>query len=211
MKGDRVNHTPMLWWFAAVVAVVAVSVATFAVHRHLIDRAIEQAAPAMAKRDSIRIASGEEKLDKKRSAAHRDTLENLLKIIELELEKRPTDSMLIISAANTAYDLEKFDKAELFYQMFLDKIDNSSVVAKIDLAYVTFKNGNTEKAASMLRRIISKDPKNQMAMFNLAYIYEQSGKPELAKTWIKKCKDADPNSQLGRQANAILSSSSTGD
>lgn len=211
MSGDRVSHTPLLWWYAALVAVVAISGATFGVHRHLIDRAIEQAAPAIAKRDSIRIASGEEKLDKKRLAAHRDTLENLLNIIEQELEKRPADSMLIISAANTAYDLEKFDKAERYYRMFLDKIDKQNVMAKIDLAYVTFRNGDAETAASMLRSVIRKDPKNQMAMFNLAYVYEQSGKRELAKTWIKKCKDADPNSQLGRQANAILSSSSTGD
>ena len=194
----------MLWWYSSVVAVLAVSAATFGVHRHLVDSAIEKAAPLIAKRDSIRVASGESALESKRAAAHRDTLENLLTIIEQELQKHPADSMLIISAANTAYDLEKFDVAEHYYRLFLEKIDHSSILARIDLAYVTFRNGNIDTSISMLRNVIKKEPTNQMAMFNLAYIYDQTGKPELAKTWIKKCRDANPNSQLGRQADAIL-------
>lgn len=204
MSGDPAKRTPMLWWYSAVVAVLAVSAATFGVHRHLVDSAIKEAAPLIAKRDSIRVASGESALEAKRAAAHRDTLENLLTIIEQELQKHPADSMLIISAANTAYDLEKFDVAEHYYRMFLENIDNTSILARIDLAYVIFRSGNIHKSISMLRDVIKKEPTNQMAMFNLAYIYDQTGKPELAKTWIKKCRDANPNSQLGRQADAIL-------
>lgn len=204
MSSEATNRTPLFWWIVAICVVLGISTTTFLVHRYRVDSAIKEAAPLIANRDSVRIASNEKELGSEKAAARRDTLENLLKVIELELKKRPADSMLVISAANTAYDLEKFDIAERYYRQFLDNIDKTNNAVKIDLAYVMFRNGKAEESISTIRNVIRKEPNNQIAMFNLAYIYEQTGKPELAKTWIKKCVEVNPNSELGKQASRIL-------
>jgi len=204
MTDILVHRTPILWWVIACVSVTVVSLTTFFVHRHLVGENIKQAEPAIARHDSARRAAEAEMEQAHRLAARKDTLEALLTTIENELKHNPTDSMLVISAANAAYDLEKFDVAEHYYRLFLDKIDPSNLRAKIDLAFVVFSSGRHDEGINILHNVVRSDPKNQTAMFNLAYMYDQDGQPTQAKEWITKCRDANPESELGKQAEAII-------
>jgi tetratricopeptide (TPR) repeat protein len=184
-------------WLLIVGIVVVVAGTSFAVHRWTVSEAVEAGRPTAERRTT-------ERTTQQQKAARVDTLVNLLTVLEQKLVDRPMDSMLVISAANVSYDLGQFDKAERYYRRYIDKIDNSSIPAQIDLAFVIFQQGRKDEAADLLRSIISRDPKNQTAMYNLAYMLDQMGDAKGSKEMMQQVRDADPTSQLGRTAKQLL-------
>jgi len=191
---------------SAISAVFAITAVTYGVHRYLVGSAIEAAAPQIAQRDSARKAEQAATDNMNKMRGHRDTLTMLLKNIEQALVERPTDSMLVIKAANIAYDLQEYETAEKYYRIFLKDIDKTNIPARIDLAYVVFSSGKHDEGISSLKDVLKSDPKNQMAMYNLAFMFDNLGNKDEAKAWITKCRDVDPNSALGQQSSRILES-----
>lgn len=178
---------------AAAVAVCVIAGTSWAVHRWVVSTAVEQGA---AKRDSLAALEKQSSTE----AALRERKIGLLAEIQDSLRTRPNDSMLIISAANIAYDVEQFDVAERYYRLFLEKIDPANKNVRIDHAYSVFRTGRQDEAFALLRKVIDNDPKDQVALFNLGIMYAQAGQLDKAVTWLRTCVDANPDSPIGRQA-----------
>ena len=199
VESDRPSTRKVSAWLAILGIVLGVSFISWGINKYLVDQAIEEGRPRAEERTAQR-----ERHDK--AQARVDTLETVLGELSARLDENPTDSMLVISAANIAYDLARYAEAERYYNLFLENIDPSNVAARIDLSFVTFQQGRTEEAFEMLHKVIKQEPSNQTAMFNLAYLYDQSGQQEEALDWMTKCRDADPTSQLGKQAIQVIES-----
>jgi tetratricopeptide (TPR) repeat protein len=150
------------------------------------------------------LARAAERQEGDEAAARQSKLTSLLKSIEDSLGARPLDSMLVISAANIAYDLGQFDKASRLYRRFLESIDASASTVRIDYAYALFQTGQQQQAITELEGVIKKDPKNQSALFNIAVMYTQLQRFEEATTWFKRCQQADPQSAIGERAALAL-------
>lgn len=186
-------------WVLILAITVIVAGTSFGIHRWQVAEATEEGRPTAERRNA-------ERTQQQQAAARVDTLKSLLTVLEQKLADRPLDSMLVISAANVAYDLGRFDQAERYYRTFLEKIDPSNAAAKIDMAYVVFQSGRHDDAIAILQSVIETNPKNQTAMFNLAYMLDQKGDAKGSMDMMAKVRDADPTSQLGQQAASLLSS-----
>ena len=136
--------------------------------------------------------------------AKRDTLERLLNTVMERAQSMPNDSMLVISAANIAYNLERYDVAERFYRRFLDSIDAGNVNVRIDFAYTVYMNGRMDEAVGILQGILARAPKNQAAMYNLGILYLRSDDTERGLQWMKKCRDVDSTSDVGQRAANLV-------
>jgi tetratricopeptide (TPR) repeat protein len=186
-------------WLVIIGIVMAVTAISYSVYRLRVSYAVEEGRPKVEAREAQRN-------EEARAQARTDTLETLLAELRSRIDAAPQDSMLVISAANIAYDLGRFDEAERYYTLFLENIDPGNVSARIDLSYVIFRNGRQEEALGMLHDIIRRDPRQQTAMFNLAYLYDQSGEPDKAVQWMENVVKADPESALGKRARQVLDS-----
>ncbi len=177
--------------------VLSVSAVSFSVHRWIVSAATEEGRPIAEQRQAQRELQ-------ERQAARIDTLTSLLGVLELRLQEKPYDSMLVISAANVAYDLKEYEQAETYYRRFIDSIDSDNPAARIDLSFVVFQSGRQEEAIGLLENVVERYPNNQTAMYNMAYLLDQMGRSTEAVSWMTRCRDADPDSPLGRQAASIL-------
>ena len=185
-------------WISILVIVVGVAGLSFSIHRWIVSEGIEEGRSIAEERTAQR--------EQQASAAARiDTLTSLLGVLELRLADKPLDSMLVISAANVAYDLGRYELAETMYRRFIDSIDTQNTAARIDLAYVVFRGGRQDDGVDILKDVLKRDPSDQTAMFNMAYMLDQMGRTDEALKQMMACRDADPDSQLGQQAAAIIS------
>lgn len=187
-----------MWrWALAAGVVLVVAASSFGVQRYLIGLAEDEGKPLAQERAAQRAAQEEER-------QRTDTLEKMLLLVQQRLEERPLDSMLVISAANIAYDLGAFAVAEVYYNRFLDSIDPRNTAAAIDRAFVVFQQGRHSDAQSMLQRVIDAEPGNQTAMYNMAFMMHEAGHVEQSRTWMERVVAADPSSQIGKTAAEVL-------
>ena len=181
----------------AIAGVIAVAAASFGITRWQIS---EAQAVGKAKTDSAAAANAPMLAEQ----ARRDTLEQLLTTVMERAESMPNDSMLVISAANIAYNLERYDVAERFYRRFLDSVDPSNVDVRIDYAYSVFMNGRLADAVKVLEDVLTKQPKHQAAMYNLGILYLRSNDTERGVQWMKRCRDVDASSDIGQRAANVI-------
>lgn len=184
-------------WFVAVGIVLFVAGVSYGVQRYLVGQAQEEGRPLAEQRAAQREA---QQAQQERT----DTLEKMLLMVQQRLEDAPLDSMLVISAANIAYDLGAFAVAEVYYNRFLDSIDPRNTAAAIDRAFVVFKQGRHTDAEQLLLRVIDADPGNQTAMYNMAFMTYELGQVEQSKMWMERVVAADPSSQIGKTAAEVL-------
>jgi tetratricopeptide (TPR) repeat protein len=177
----------------AVIGVLVIAALSFGITRWQISMA---EADGKAKADSAAKANAPIMAEQ----ARRDTLTRLLDTLVVRAEQLPNDSMLVVSAANIAYNLERFDIAERFYRRFLDSIDPKNVDVTIDYAYSVFMNGRTTEAIKILEDVIERRPKHQAALYNLGILHLRSNATDKGLEWIRRCRDADPTSDIGRRA-----------
>ena len=184
-------------WMAILGIVLGVSAISFSVHRWILSEATEEGRPIAEQR-------AEQRATQERQIARTDTLTSLLGVLEQKLQDEPLDSMLVISAANVAYDLGDVERAERYYRRFIDSIDSENPAPRIDLSYVVFRDGREDEAIGLLEDVIERYPDNQTAMFNMAYMMDQMGRTDEAISWMERCRDTNPDTPLGRQAASIL-------
>ncbi len=190
---------------AAIVGIVLlVSGTSFGISRYIVTKNTDAARPIAEERNKQRQLQSQAAQQQKAQQERTSKLEGLLQELEDRMKQTPTDSMLVISAANMAYDLQQYQKAETYYRMFLEKIDPKNVNARIDLAFVVFQSGREAEGLGILRSVIGSQPSNQTALYNAAYLYSQSGNKDSAAYFLETCVRVDPNSEAGRNAAAVL-------
>lgn len=181
----------------AVIGVLVIAALSFGITRWQISQAQSE---GKAKADSAATANAPMLAEQ----ARRDTLSRLLDTLTAKADQFPNDSMLVVSAANIAYNLERFDVAERFYQRFLDSIDPKNVDVTIDYAYSVFMNGRTRQAIGILEDVIKRQPRNQAALYNLGILHLRSESTDKGLEWMRRCRDADPASDIGRRAANVI-------
>ena len=182
---------------AAIVGVLLLAGLSFGITRWQI---ADAQADGKAKADSAAAANAPMLAEQ----AKRDTLEKLLNTVVERVKSMPNDSMLVISAANIAYNLERYDVAERFYRRFLDSIDAKNVNVRIDYAYTVYMNGRMDEAVGILQGILARAPKHQAAMYNLGILYLRSEDTERGLEWMKKCRDVDSTTDVGKRAANLV-------
>lgn len=187
----------------ATVGVLVISGTSFGITRWMVATAIEAGKP---KADSIAAAqhAAEAPASDPGVEARRKQLAGLLDTVEAQLRTKPTDSMLVISAANLAYDLGEFDRAAKHYRTFLEKIDPQNDRVTIDYGFVLFQQGKVDEGIAKVEGVVKRHPNDQTALFNLGIMYLKSNKPDTALEWMKRCERADPASDVGKRATAVI-------
>lgn len=195
------STTSIALW--ATVGVLLIAGTSFGINRWLVQQAVEAGKP---KADSIAAAQHAASAPEEdpQVEARRKQLSNLLDTVEVKLRNTPTDSMLVISAANLAYDLGDFEKAERYYSTFLEKIDPKNAQVTIDYGFVLFQRGKVDEGIAKVEGVVKSQPKNQTALYNLGIMHIRSNKPESALEWMKRCQKADPSSDVGKRAAAVI-------
>lgn len=177
----------------AVAIVVFVGGGSYALTRYRISQDIEKGKGLAQERAAER--------NRQQSAVSRQkTMTDLLTTLEDSLQRRPLDSMLLISSANISYDLGQFDKAATYYKRFLESVEPSNTAIRIDYAYSLYQTGKQDEGKAVLADVIRREPRNQVALLNLAVMYAQERNFDEALVWFKRCRDADPSSELGKRA-----------
>lgn len=171
-----------------ILLVAIISVSSFSIHRYIVNDRIAEHAVSVPAADG-RVAR----------------LDSVLAMVMIELQSKPNDSMLIVSAANMAYDLGRFDTAATLYQRFLADIDPGNTPVKIDYGYTLFMSGHPERGMAVIEGVIESEPRNQTAMYNIAILYARSGDFLLAKEWMERCITADSTSGIASNARDVLS------
>ncbi len=184
--------------------VLGVSTATFMVARHSIKEATEEGAELAEKREQQRKLLEEEEQQQISERNRTKKIRQLLFEIEERLSQHPLDSMLVISAANLAYDVKDYAKAETYYRRFIDSIDNTNQAAQIDHAFVVFQQGRQDEGKELLGKVVREHPRNQTALYNLAFLLVESGQRDSAMVVLKRCLDVNPTSPTGVSAAQIL-------
>ncbi len=177
----------------AVLAIAVVGGGSYAFVRYRIAEDIEKGRPIAETRTAER--------DRREASAQREkTLTGLLTTLEDSLRTHPSDSMLMLSAANISYDLGKFDNAVRYYRRFLDSVDPTNRSVRIDYAYALYQTGRQDEGMKELAEVIRLDPSNQAALLNLAVMHAQAQRFDEALRWFRRCRDVDSTSDLGQRA-----------
>jgi len=187
----------------ASVGVLVIAGTSYGINRVLVQQAVEEGKP---KADSIAAAQHATSAPEEdpQVEARRLQLTRLLDTVEVKLQATPRDSMLVISAANLAYDLGDFDRAERHYRTFLEKIDPKNAQVTIDYGFVLFQLGRADEGIAKVEGVVKRQPTNQTALYNLGIMHIRSNKPETAVTWMKRCQSVNPTSDVGKRAAAVL-------
>ena len=102
-----------------VTVVIVVAGSSYGVSRMVINDAVAAAKPLADERNAQREQMLKAEQQQMMLHARQDTLTTLLARLEEKLQQSPTDSMLLISAGNIAYDLQQYGQAEKNYETFL--------------------------------------------------------------------------------------------
>lgn len=199
-----VESVPMGRVLLIVAVVMVVAGSSFGLSRMLINNAVEAAKPLADERNTQREQMLKAEQQQMMLHARQDTLTTLLTRLEEKLQQSPTDSMLLISAGNIAYDLQQYGKAEKHYETFLRSYNVNQNAVRIDYGFTVFQNGKQQEGIGILRQVLRSEPTNQTALFNLAYMYQQQGNADSTKALLTACKNSDPTSAIGKNAAAVL-------
>lgn len=85
------------------------------------------------------------------------------------LEKNPDDLEALIFLGNANYDIQRFEKAEEYYQRALE-VDQHNTHVRTDLASSYRQLGNTDASIAELRRVLAQDSNQEIALYNLGVI-----------------------------------------
>jgi tetratricopeptide (TPR) repeat protein len=194
------------WRLTAVVVgvVVLVTGTSFGISRMFVNQAIDEGRPIAERRAEQRKLQAEAATQQEALSNRAAQLSGLLLEVEDKLEQSPLDSMLVVSAANLAYELQQYQKAEVYYKRFLDKIDPANSSVGIDYAFVVFQNGRPQDGLGILKQIIRREPGNQLALYNCAYLYMQLGDNAKAAEMLTACRNVNPATPTGQNAERAL-------
>lgn len=196
--------TPSTSWPAWMIAglVIAVAGTSFGVSRGLIASAQEEGRPKVDSLLAVERQAKDAADAKERVNARRD----LLTTIEAALVKRPLDSTLVLNAANASYDIGDFERAVTYYRRFITSIDSTNEEVRIDYGYALFASGEQEAGIDVVRRVIARNGRNQIALLNLGVMYANLKRLDEAIPLLERCIAVDPASSVSERAAGILAS-----
>ncbi|HIE64958.1 MAG: tetratricopeptide repeat protein [Nitrospira sp.] len=101
-----------------------------------------------------------------------------------KLDKDPKDVEALIFMANANFDIQRFEKAQVFYLRALE-VDPDNPHIRTDLASTYRHMGDSDKAIVELDHVIQAHPNHEIALYNMGIILlnDKEDGAGAAKTW----------------------------
>jgi tetratricopeptide (TPR) repeat protein len=123
--------------------------------------------------------------------------------LEKDVASHPNDMVLILQLANFLHDGLLYERAILYYKMFLAK-NPSDANARVDLGICYKEIGNYSEAKKEMKEAMKYVPQHLQANFNLGIICLSEGNIYEANEWFRKTIALDPTSEVGKRAQQLL-------
>jgi cytochrome c-type biogenesis protein CcmH/NrfG len=127
------------------------------------------------------------------------------KIIELEqaVKQNPEDTISLRKYADYLAASHKMNEAITYYEQIL-KINPKRADIHFSLAIIYYNQQDFRKCEEENNKVLTFDPKNQMAIYNLGAIAATQGKVEEAKQFWNRVISINSESKTARLANESL-------
>jgi Flp pilus assembly protein TadD len=129
---------------------------------------------------------------------------HMINTLELELQKKPNHSPILLRLAQLSTESGKPAAAEKYLRQILAQEPNN-LEARIELGRVLFLRGNVEGALAETQNALKLDAKNVDTLYNLGAIYGNINQDEQARIYWLQAIAAAPNSPSAQKAKLGLS------
>jgi tetratricopeptide (TPR) repeat protein len=126
-----------------------------------------------------------------------------IKALELELQKRPNHSPILLRLAQLSTEIGKPADAEKYLRQLL-AVEPNSLEARIELGRILFQQGNVQGALAETQNVLKLDPKNADALYNLGAIHGNLNNDEMARKYWLQAIAAAPASESAQKARTGL-------
>jgi tetratricopeptide (TPR) repeat protein len=124
--------------------------------------------------------------------------------LQVAVQKNPHDTTAIKKYADYLAASHKIDESIKYYQKILELNPNRSDIY-FALAVVYYNKQDFNKCDEMNNKVLSYDPKNQMALYNLGAVAATKGNKEQAKDYWNRVISIDSGSETGMLAKESIS------
>ena len=127
------------------------------------------------------------------------------KLAELKeaVDSNPSDTLAMRNYADFLSASHKMDDAILYYNKILEINPKRSDIY-FSLALIYYNKQDFAKCENENNKVLSYDPKNQMALYNLGAIAATQGKKDKAKEFWNKVVSINADSETGKLAKESL-------
>jgi len=127
------------------------------------------------------------------------------KLAELKeaVDKNPADTLAMRNYADFLSASHKMNEAIPYYEKIL-QINSKRTDIYFSLALIYYNKQDFLKCEEANNKVLTYDPKNQMALYNLGAIAATQGKTDKAKEFWNKVVSINAESETGKLANESL-------
>ena len=123
--------------------------------------------------------------------------------LKSEVEKNPDDTLALKKYADFLSAAHNMDDAITYYEKIL-KVDPKRADVHFALAVIYYHKQDLAKCEDENNKVLSFDPKNQMALYNLGAVAATKGEVDKAKDFWKQVIDINSESETGKLAKESL-------
>jgi Flp pilus assembly protein TadD len=132
-----------------------------------------------------------------------DNPDHELKMLAVELEKKPGHVPVLLRMAQLERDKGELDKSAAHLRQVLEH-EPSNADAHLELGRILYERGDAAGAISETAKILEKQPKQVDALYNLGAIYANTGNAARARAYWTQAVQADPAADSGKKAREAL-------
>ncbi|MBM4165517.1 MAG: tetratricopeptide repeat protein [Ignavibacteria bacterium] len=150
-------------------------------------------------------------IDGMNNNAAKPSKENVARRVQQEIEnlqhsveKEPNNISLLMQLANFLFDAHQMSEAKKYYERIL-QLDAKNTAARLELSVCYYHEQNFQQAISLMKEILSYEPRNQDAMYNLGSLYATMKNDAEALTWWKRTVQANDTSELAKKSKENIS------
>jgi len=127
------------------------------------------------------------------------------KLVELKeaVDKNPTDTLAMRNYADFVSASHKMNEAISYYEKILE-INSKRTDIYFSLALIYYNKQDFAKCEEVNNKVLTYDPKNQMALYNLGAIAATQGRTDKAKEFWDKVVSINAESETGKLARESL-------
>lgn len=116
---------------------------------------------------------------------------------ENAIKLKPTEAEPLIKAGNSHFDAEKFEQAEKWYLLALQK-EPKNINVRTDLGLTFFLRSprDVERAIKEYKTSLSIAPEHEITLQNLALAYIENGDKDNERTTVEKLRKINPNNPV---------------
>lgn len=181
--------------------IIVISALSYGIRRYSVEQDMKIGAKKMAEQTQQQESTNPHAEDEmnivRRAAESVDMLRD-------SLTKNPSDTSLIFPLAQALVSARDTTAALEQYKRYVTQIAPNNISAKSDYAYLLFESGKKSEGFSLMKNVLQRDPKNQIALYNMGVMFYKERNFEQAIRYMSDVVLADSTSQLGIQAKMAI-------